>query len=94
MPYAPDLTGHAQKRKSRYYHGMTLANLELLNALKEAGASDATAQAAARTVATSSDAATKADLAAGLAGLEARLTWRLVGGIAVLLAAMTAFDLN
>jgi len=73
---------------------MTQANLELLNALKEVGASDATAQAAARSVATSSDVVTKADLAAGLAGLEARLTWRLVGGIAVLLAAMAAFDLN
>jgi len=72
---------------------MTQANMELQAALLDAGAKPDLAEAAA-VAATVQEAVTKADLAAGLAGLEARLTWRLVGGIAVLLAAMTAFDLN
>jgi len=42
---------------------MTQANLELLNALKSAGADEALAEAAARSVTASGEAATKADLA-------------------------------
>jgi len=67
---------------------MTQANLELLRALKSAGADEALAEAAACSLAASGEAATKADLAAALAQLEARLTWRLVGVAAVVLAAI------
>jgi len=48
---------------------MTQANIELLNALKSAGADEGLAEAAARSVAASGEVATKADLAA----LETRL---------------------
>jgi len=59
---------------------MTQANIELLNALKSAGADEALAEAAARTVAASGEAATKADLATGLAGLETRMLARMAAG--------------
>jgi len=68
---------------------------ELRRALVEAGASEPTADAAAAAVASVGEVATKADLAAlkvDLAALEARLTWRLVGAVAVILAAL-ALDL-
>jgi len=68
---------------------MTQANIELLNALKSAGADEALAEAAARSVAASGEVATKADLAklqanvkAGLAELKAWLAWRLVAALA------------
>ena len=64
---------------------MTQANLELLDALQAAGAPEDKARAAAQSMAPASDVATKADLAE----LETRLTWRLVGGMAILLAAMS-----
>ena len=75
---------------------MTQANLELLDALQAAGAPEDKARAAAQSIAPVGDVATKADLAklkadvkADLAELETRLTWRLVGGMAILLAAMS-----
>ena len=64
---------------------MTQANLELLDALQAAGAPENKARAAAQSMAPASDVATKADLAE----LETRLTWRLFGGMAILLAAMS-----
>ena len=64
---------------------MTQANLELLDALQAAGAPEDKARAAAQSMAPASDVATKADLAE----LETRLTWRLFGGMAILLAAMS-----
>jgi len=71
---------------------MTQANIELLNALREAGASEEAAEAAARSVAAAADLATKADVRqiveAAVAASEARLTWRLVGVAAVVLAAI------
>ncbi|MDD9863379.1 MAG: hypothetical protein OXU54_02210 [Gammaproteobacteria bacterium] len=48
---------------------MTQANMELLNALREAGASEESAQAAAQSVSAAGEGATKADLAS----LESRL---------------------
>jgi len=57
---------------------MTQANIELLNALKSAGADEALAEAAARSVAASGDVATKADLAE----LKAWMAWRLVAALA------------
>jgi len=79
---------------------------ELRQALVEAGASEPTADAAAAAVAGAGEVATKADLAelrgalregharleARIAAGEARLTWRLVGAAAVILAAL-ALDL-
>ncbi|MDD9817602.1 MAG: integrase [Gammaproteobacteria bacterium] len=57
---------------------MTQMIAELRQALVEAGASEAMADAAAQAVAVPPEQmATKADLAA----LEARLTWRLVGAV-------------
>ncbi|MDD9816724.1 MAG: hypothetical protein OXU61_01085 [Gammaproteobacteria bacterium] len=70
---------------------MTQANIELLHALKDAGATDELAEAAARSVAASGDVATKADIAAlraEMAAQEARLSWRLVGALGVGLAAL------
>ncbi|MDD9863917.1 MAG: hypothetical protein OXU54_05015 [Gammaproteobacteria bacterium] len=92
-------------------YGMTQANIELLDALRDAGASDDKARAAAQSVAVVNDMATKADIfgvreelsavredisavRAEMAAREARLTWRMAGGIAVILAAMALFDLN
>ncbi|MDD9864467.1 MAG: hypothetical protein OXU54_07835 [Gammaproteobacteria bacterium] len=67
---------------------MTQANIELLRALREAGASEEAATAAAQSVAPGDRLATKADLEALEARLEARLTWRMAGlaavGIAIL----------
>ena len=67
---------------------MTQANIELLRALREAGASEEAATAAAQSVAPGDQLATKADLEALEARLEARLTWRMAGlaavGIAIL----------
>jgi len=63
---------------------MTQANIELLEALEVAGVPKEKARAAAASVAAAGEAATKADLAQ----LEARLTWRLVGVAAVILAAI------
>ncbi|MDD9817263.1 MAG: hypothetical protein OXU61_03870 [Gammaproteobacteria bacterium] len=77
---------------------MTQANVELLRALREAGASEEAAEKAAQSVAPGGQVATKEDLVvlkadlaalkAELGALEARLTWRMVGlaavGIAVL----------
>jgi len=75
---------------------MTQANLELLDALQAAGAPEDKARAAAQSMAPAGDVATKADLAklqanvkADLAELKAWLAWRLVAGVAVLLAAMS-----
>jgi len=72
---------------------MTQMIAELRQALVEAGASEERADAASagdlatkadvRQIVAASEAAAKADLAA----LEVRLTWRLVGAVAVLLAA-------
>ena len=67
---------------------MTQMIAELRRALVEAGASEESADAAAQAVASAGDAATRAELAT----LEARLTWRLVGAVAVILAAL-ALDL-
>jgi len=64
---------------------MTQANLELLDALQAAGAPENKARAAAQSMAPASDVATKT----GLAELKAWLAWRLVGGMAILLAAMS-----
>ncbi|MDD9819055.1 MAG: hypothetical protein OXU61_13115 [Gammaproteobacteria bacterium] len=99
-------------------HGMTQVNIELLDALRDAGASDDKARAAAQSVAVVNDMATRADVFAAredisavredlcavredissvraeMAAQEARLTWRMAGGIAVILAAMALFDLN
>jgi len=76
-------------------------NIELLDALRDAGASDDKARAAAQSVAVGNDVATKADLReaisavrAEMAAMGARLTWRMVGGIVVIVAAMALFDLN
>jgi len=91
-----------------YDYGMTQVNIELLDALRDAGASDDKARAAAQSVAVGNDVATKADLReavsavreelsavrAEMAAMEARLTWRMVGGIVVIVAAMALFDLN
>ena len=68
---------------------MTQANLELLDALQAAGAPEDKARAAAQSMAPVGDVATKADLKAALSELETRLTWRLFGGMAILLAAMS-----
>ena len=68
---------------------MTQANLELLDALQAAGAPEDKARAAAQSMAPAGDVATKADLKAALSELETRLTWRLFGGMAILLAAMS-----
>ena len=62
---------------------MTQVNLEMLRALEIAGVPKEEAQAAAASVAVAADVATKAELAQ----LEARQTWRLVGAVAMLLAA-------
>jgi len=67
---------------------MTQMIAELRRALVSAGAPEEQAEAAAQAVASVGDVATKADLAT----LEARLTWRLVGAVAVILAAL-ALDL-
>jgi len=64
---------------------MTQANLELLDALQAAGAPEDKARAAAQSMAPAGDVATKADLAE----LKAWLAWRLVAGVAILLAAMS-----
>ena len=64
---------------------MTQANLELLDALQAAGAPENKARAAAQSMAPASDVATKT----GLAELKEWLAWRLVGGMAILLAAMS-----
>jgi len=79
--------------------GMTQMIAELRQALVAAGAPEEQADAAAASVAGTGEAATKADLAdlrgdlrEGQAQLEARLTWRLVGVAAVILAAL-ALDL-
>ncbi|MDD9819241.1 MAG: hypothetical protein OXU61_14095 [Gammaproteobacteria bacterium] len=65
---------------------MTQANIELLQALRKAGAPEEDALAAAKSVAPGEEVATKADLAA----LEARLSWKLVGALA-LFAALVKF---
>jgi len=65
----------------------------LLDALQAAGAPEDKARAAAQSMAPAGDVATKADLAklqAGLAELKAWLAWRMVAGMAILLAAMSA----
>jgi len=61
---------------------MTQANIELLHALREAGASEEAAEAAARSVAASGEVATKADLAR----LEARLGGRILTAVGVVVA--------
>jgi len=61
---------------------MTQANIELLYALKEAGVSEATAEAAAQSVAASAEVATKADLAE----LKAWLALPIMGTAGVVLA--------
>jgi len=64
-----------------------MSAIDLYEILKRAPNTEAAeARSAADSVATAGDAATKADLAK----LETRLTWRLFGGMAVLLAAMSA----
>ena len=74
---------------------MTQANIELLNALREAGASAEAAEAAARSIAMSGEVATKADLATTkadlkteIAELESRLTWRLVMATVAIIGAI------
>jgi len=71
---------------------MTQANIELLEALEVAGVPKEKARAAAASVAAAGDLATKADVRqlveAAVAASEARLTWRLVGVAAVILAAI------
>ena len=66
----------------RHNYSMTQANIELLYALKEAGVSEATAEAAAQSVAASGEVATKADLAE----LKAWLAWPIMGTAGVVLA--------
>ena len=61
--------------------------------LREAGADEAMAEAIVNTASAAAGAdreqlATKADLKAGLAALEVRLTWRLVGLAAAIVAAV------
>ena len=79
---------------------MTQVNIELLEALESAGAPKEQARAAATSVATAADMATKADLKEDLARLETRqevaraametrLTRQHYSGLAVLLAAIT-----
>ena len=67
---------------------MTTRHTELYDALISAGADEVKARAAASGLPTSDQPVTKADLKAGLAELNASLTWRLVGlgavGVAVL----------
>jgi len=63
---------------------MTQANIELLEALEVAGVPKEKARAAAASVAAVGEAATKADLATGLARLEARMVAYLVPVYALL----------
>ena len=74
---------------------MTQANIELLHALREAGASEEAAEAAARSVAGAGDRgdlATKADVHAAVSASEARLvrwgTVLVLGANALLFAAL------
>ena len=69
---------------------MTPANIELLEALAEAGASEEKARAAAVSVAGAGETATKADLArleTQLAASEARLGGRILTAVGVVVAA-------
>ena len=63
-----------------------MSAIDLYEILKRVPNTEAAeARSAADSVATAGNVATKADLAE----LETRLTWRLVGGMAILLAAMS-----
>ena len=61
-----------------------MSTTALYDALLEAGASRETAKDAAEGLANVNQVATKADLA----NLEARLTWRIMSGIGIILAAI------
>ena len=67
-----------------------MSAIDLYEILKRVPNTEAAeARSAADSVATAGDVATKAALKAALAELETRLTWRLFGGMAILLAAMS-----